>query len=370
MNPYRFYKVGLSHVGYGAMGDRLEERLVDRVELRDDAEVAVFAVPPHMVKPWPVQQRAATFTMWETDSVPDVYRLNLRRFDKVLVPSTWNVELFSEHHDNVSLVPLGVDTNVWYPKGVPKGPFRFLTAGSGWERKGLMDVITAFVAADLPDAELVVKMPPDPADQPAKILVPDNVTLLYEALPVEDEVELHRSADCFVSASRGEGFGLLPLQHAALGNVVIGPTHTGHQDFCDLFDYPVSSQPAVAWMAAWPNAGNWWLPDFDEIVDAMRAAYEQGRLHHLTKKKRARRVDGWSWDRSVDVLLDVWPSTGNVVASTSVGTPKMTVEAVSNVYADIGRWRLRAVKGERFDVPVETVQQLLESGVVREIEGL
>lgn len=368
MNAYRFEKVGLSYVGYGAMADRLEEQLAGRVELRPDAEVAVFAVPPQMVKPWFDGQRVATFTMWETDRIPDVYRVNLRRFDKVLVPSTWNVELFAEHHPDVSLVPLGVDTNVWCPKGSPKGCYRFMTAGSGWERKGLMDVINAFQAAGLDDAELIVKMPPTPADDPGFLQLPDNITLMYEALTVSEEVELHRSADCFISASRGEGFGLLPLQHVALGNTVIAPDHTGHADFADLFDYRISSVPTESSMKVWPDAGLWWKPVFDELVDAIRDAYSNGRQHHLTRKKRAKRAEVWSWSRSVDVLLDVWPAAGVLVECRESKPSTMMVEAVQNVYADIGRWRLRAVKGEKFPVPVETVAQLVESGVVIEIK--
>lgn len=368
MSFYRFEKVGLSHVGYGAMGDRLQERLAERVELRDDAEVAVFALPPHMVKPWFAGQKAATFTMWETDKVPDVYRRSLKLFDKVLVPSLWNVELFSEYHDDVSCVPLGVDTTVWCPKGAPKGPYRFLTAGSGWQRKGLHDVISAFVAAGLADAELVVKMPPNPVDESPSMRIPKNVTLIREALKLEDEVELHRTADCFVSASRGEGFGLLPLQHAALGNCVIAPAHTGHADFADLIDYRISYETAPATMSAWPDAGSWWQPVFDELVDAMRDAYAHGRQHHSTKRKRAKRVEFWSWDRSVDVLLDVWPAAGVLADRKIVSPTTMKVKATANVYADIGNHRIRAVKGELFDVPISTVTQLLESGVIQEIE--
>ena len=57
------------------------------------------------------------------------------------------------------------------------------------------------------------------------------------------------------------------------------------------------------------------------------------------------------------------------VAKRSVASFPTTVrvEAVADVYADIGRHRLRAKRGDVFEVPVETVAQLLESGVVREI---
>lgn len=44
------------------------------------------------------------------------------------------------------------------------------------------------------------------------------------------------------------------------------------------------------------------------------------------------------------------------------------VKAVTNVYADIGPHRIRAVKNDVFSVPSETVAQLVESGVVQLLE--
>ena len=367
MSPYRFEKIGFPHTGYGYMGEQFRQVLDGRVELRRDAEVAVFACPPHMAKDRIENQLSACFTMWETELVPQVFVRSLPLFDKVLVPSEFCRELFVEHHDDVSVVPLGVDTKLWSPKGGQKGPYRFITGGSSWNRKGIQMVIDAFIAANITDSELVVKVTEEKTGVPEDVVLPANITLIEETMTVEDTVDLYRSADCFVSGSNGEGFGLIPLQNIALGNTVIAPAHTGHLEFVDLIDYPLAVEKTPAVLEAWPDCGFWWRPLFDEMVDAMRAAADGGRRHHQTKRKVAKQVEVWSWDAAADRLLEVFPPAGVLEDVIQASVLTVPVHAITDVYADIGRHRLRAKRGDIFEVPVETVAQLLESGVVREI---
>jgi glycosyltransferase involved in cell wall biosynthesis len=367
VNQYRFETIGSPHTGYGQMGDQFRRRLADRVEFRRDAEAAVFACPPHMAKDRVHNQRAACFTMWETDVLPQVFVRSLPLFDKILVPSEFCRELFSEHHDDVSVVPLGVDIGLWSPKGGQKGPYRFITSGSSWPRKGIQTVIDAFIAADIADAELIVKLTDSTVELPTNLVAGNNITVLKETLSVDAEVELYRSADCFVSGSNGEGFGLIPLQNIALGNTVIAPAHTGHLEFVDLIDYPLASEKMPAMMKAWPDAGFWWRPVFDEMVDAMRSAAEGGRRHHQTKRRVAKQVEVWSWDAATDRLLEVFPPAGVLDGVIQAVPVTVQVQALTDVYADIGTHRLRAKRDDVFEVPVETVAQLLESGVIREL---
>jgi glycosyltransferase involved in cell wall biosynthesis len=356
------------HIGYGAMTARLADALAGRVELRDDAESVVFGLMPNMVKGWLAGQRAACLTMWETDVPPPLFRRLLPFFDKVLVPSTFCADLFAGMSRDIGVVPLGVDRDVWKPGKVPSGQFTFITGGSSWPRKGIQQVMDAFVAADLPDARLLVKLPDYVAEMPERIKVPDGVTIIQKKLPLDAEVALYQSADCFVSGSRGEGFGMIPLQNVAVGNLVIAPGHTGHGDFADLFDYNLSWTKQPAELKNWPDTGNWFVPDFDEMVDAMRDAFQRGRLHWASRQKRWRSTAAWTWDSAADRLLDLFPAGGLVTSTRLVRMePPVTVRALRRVEADIGAHRIRADAGTVFDVPASTVPQLIESGLVTEL---
>ena len=108
--------VDLPHVGYGRMTTSLRDSLANKVNLVDDAEKVVFALRPNMVKGWIKGQKPALITMWETNWLPPDFTDYLYMFDTIIVPSLHNWDLFSQHHDNVRVIPLGVDRDIWCPK--------------------------------------------------------------------------------------------------------------------------------------------------------------------------------------------------------------------------------------------------------------
>lgn len=371
MAPYNMVGVNVPHVGYGRMVDEFLSVLTDRVEITDDAETVVYGMIPDMVKGWWHGQRVACMTMWETDRLPHRFHRLCPMFDTILVPCKHNQELFGTLHDDVRVVPLGVNHNIWWPQQVDRSvKFRFMTGGSGWLRKGIDSVIQAFTDANLPDAELVIKCPPYIIDEPTKFVFPDNVIFVREALTREQERDLHATADCFISGSRGEGYGLIPLQQAALGNLLIAPIHTGHAMFRDVIDYPLDSAPAKAFGKDYDQIGNWQIPDHDQMVDAIRDAYKRGRLTHRQRLTRANRTLKYSWEAATDTLLTQFPPAGRLTQKVWVrsGAHRRLVRALTKVIADVGEYKIRMEAGETQAVPVSTITHLLECGLVEEIQ--
>lgn len=370
MAPYNMVGVGVPHVGYGRMVDEFLTVLTDRVEITDDAEAVVYGMIPDMVKGWWHGQRTACMTMWETDRLPDRFHRLCPMFDTILVPCKHNQKLFQALHDDVRVVPLGVNHNIWWPVDRPSNKrFRFITGGSGWLRKGIDSVIEAFLDADLPNAELIVKCPPYIIDEPDTFSFPTNVHFIREALTPTEERDLHATADCFVSGSRGEGYGLIPLQHAALGNLLIAPTHTGHQMFQDVIDFPLNSTPAKAFGKDYATIGNWQVPIHGQMVQAMRLAYKQGAPSYTERVARAERTLKYSWEAATDILLREFPPAGRLTNKVWVksGALRRLVKAVKRVEADVGEYRLRIAPGEIQAVPVSTIQHLLDCELVEEI---
>lgn len=370
MNFFNIEGVNIPHVGYGRMAWEIRNAMLDTVTFSEDSEAVVFAMTPQMVKGWWHGQRTGLITMWETSVLPPPFRRLSSMFDVLFVPCDHNAELFAPYHSNIRVMPLGINHELWHPvKAVKKDKFRFMTGGSGWERKGIPQVMEAFRLANLPDSELIIKCPPDLYDEPDDYGLTDGMTMIREALDPVAERNLHATADCFVSATRGEGFGLIPLQQAALGNLVIAPDHTGHAMFSDVFDWIPSSRPQKANMLNHPECGDWMVPDMDEMVDAMRAAYEQGRPSMAERKVRAERTFRFTWGNAANILLAGLPPGGLLTEKEWMpagGTGRM-VRALRKVEADVGIYKIRLQAGEEGLIPAVTLEHLVSCGAVTEI---
>jgi glycosyltransferase involved in cell wall biosynthesis len=235
--------------------------------------VAWISVPTH-ARGWHKGQYPVVSSMWESQSLPESFRESLHNFPLVIVPSHQNQELFSRYHDNVKFVPLGVDPDMWHQEQRPNvgATFRFLIGGSG-PRKGTDLAYKAFRAAfpdrrhDGPTPVLVMKSPR------AEGFGGPNIEIVGGRIPAEAEVDLYASAHCYLQPSRGEGFGLQPLQALAQGCPTILTAAHGHDSFAHLGrGIPATPEPASYFI--YGDAGDWWEPDLDALVEEMRWIYD------------------------------------------------------------------------------------------------
>lgn len=288
--------VNSASLGYGRMGVNLARELtrmgitvwtgLDSPNPRDAVlnsgrpakrtnVLAYASIPGHCRGKWSGQY-AVCLTMYESMRLPESFRENLDAFDLVVVPSEQNREMFGRYHPNVAYVPLGVDPAVWHPVERPKveGEFRFLVAGSG-PRKGTDLAYAAFTKlwgregswGDGPVPYLIMKNPRrDNFNHP-------RVHVIGGKIPAEAEVDLYAQCHCYLGPSRGEGFGLQPLQALAQGCPTILTAAHGHESFAHL-GYGISATATPAAYFLHGDAGNWWEPNLDELCDLMRWTYD------------------------------------------------------------------------------------------------
>lgn len=261
-------------IGLAPEGSEHNLRMDGSLEL---ARVALWlSTPPH-VRGWYEGQWATIFTMWESTEIPPGFRQNLHHFDKIIVPSLQNLELLGRFHPNVAYVPLAVDADDWgYQQRPPiEREFRFLTAGFG-PRKGCAQVAAAFKRV-FPGGK-----PPRPLGPIPTLTVRSRddifgpgITTLPQDLGRLEEIELYASAHCFVSGSKGEGFGFMPLQAIAQGcPTILGDAH-GHAAYAH-YGIPLHTHPFECRGATfWGDGGEWWEPDFEEMCEAMRDVYDR-----------------------------------------------------------------------------------------------
>lgn len=134
------------------------------------------------------------------------------------------------------------------------------------------------------------------------------VLLVRKLMNSQEVFKLHKSGDCFVSASSGEGWSIPAVEASLMGKPVIAIDKTGFADVFpkDLF-YPVNWKevqatqvPHIPW---YDLSMNWWAIDEEDLADKMLKAYS----NPVEVKKRGEKAAGF-----VKRNLDFWTVGGQM----------------------------------------------------------
>lgn len=261
------------------------------------------AVPAHGLELRLHGRTSVARTMFETDSVPPIFRDRCNAMDEVWVPSRFNMGTFASggvERSKLRLVPGGIDAKTFHPGEEPlkitqKRGFNFLSVFEWWPRKNYWALLGAylneFTAQD--DVALILKvyqLSSTSADIPSEIawMIEREHGLPLEKAPTivvlngfmtqEAMVRLYATADCFVLPTRGEGYGRPFLEAMACGVPVIATDWGGQSDFLNdsnsyripstLVDVPPDTELSLI-------AGQRWAePDPDRLRSLMRHVYE------------------------------------------------------------------------------------------------
>lgn len=348
--------------GYGSMVQGFRDALPKTVMLDPKGSVNIHMSVPNVCKGWFEGQHRVLFSMWETDTLPAEFVHWLGQYDQILVPCKHNVELFSRYADNVTEVTLGVDRKVWSPRERPDGEvFRFAAGGSLWRRKGLDIVAEAFNRLKLHNAELHIKAAPHARDTPTKPLG-RNIYLHRNWMTLDETVNWFHQADCYIAPSRGEGFGLMPLQAIAAGIPTILSLTTGQNEFASLATYqiPCGKSPS-------DTVGMWDEPNLNEVMDAMSDAYRNRERNNTVARKQAAATSNWTWNKAVKQLLQAVP-TGTLLENPEWVTPnvEVNIRVKRRVNATIGNHTYNLTPGETYLVPEGVFQVLSDSKALEE----
>ena len=302
--------VHTTQIGYGRMACSLIPALERAgVEIQDGMEQGPTNVVNWMSTPsharWYYEGQYVTLlSMWESQRLAEGMSEGLLNFDLVLVPSVQNLELFSDHHPNVKLVLLGVDEEWSYrPRREPDLYFDFLIGGSG-PRKGTDLAFDAFQKVfgdwhgDGPIPRLIMKNPR------REKFVGERVEVIGGRISAEEELALYARSHVYLQPSRGEGFGLQPLQAIAQGLPTILTDAHGHASFAHL-GYGIGSSNVEADYFSHGYAGDWWEPDFGELCERMEWIYDNYDEAAAFAKQSAEVASReFTWDNSARMMID------------------------------------------------------------------
>lgn len=292
--------------------------------LRDDdrrCDIAILHAVPEYYPYFLERERAkgtsliVGHTVWETDRLPAHWPDLVNLLDAVIVPTEWNRQVFRDSGVAIPILvaphlprqEIGVrdEDRAALRRRLPPldGRFVFYTISTWLQRKGIEPLINAFAEAFRQadpvclilkttrfDLERIQRDAGRKARLPVRSVVQHllreasnrlgrplpEIHLLTDDLPDGEIRALHELGDCFVSLSRGEGWGLGAFEAACAANPVVvtgwgGPTAYLTQDNAYFVDWsPVPVQPGAPNGSYTPDQ-NWAEPDPGSAIAALRA---------------------------------------------------------------------------------------------------
>lgn len=282
-------------------------------------------IAPPTVCPTP-GKRTVYFTMNETTRLTEQNVALLNKADHVIVPNQWNKDCFlaSGVSKPIHIVPLGIDHCVfnWRPLP-PPSPVVFGTAGSG-ARKGIPDVIRAFLEAfpGRNDVRLRIKIT---AEDEAPDVVDSRIDVVRANYTDEQMADWYASLHCFVSASRGEGWGLMQQESCAMGRSLIAAPFGG-----------------ILSRSGDPGG----VPELEDAPPPYSGQWVGANVRHMSKWMRltvcgemfdiSAEASKFTWDRSsaelIRVLTEVGAIGSKVPFGPDAGPYKLTLESAPTMF--------------------------------------
>jgi GT2 family glycosyltransferase len=265
------------------------------------------------------------FTMLEVDGFPKEWVAQANRMDEVWVPSEFNRRAFLDCglRRPIHVMPLGVDVSYFHP-GIaaypnPAGEFVFLALFEWGERKEPGLLLRAFndeFSAREPVRLVCKVINRDPGlsvkEEIRQLGLRDGggkISYLFNfEFPHYQLGALYRSADAFVSVSRGEGWNMPLMEAMACGLPAIATDWGAHQQFVHAgIAYPLRVRRLVPAMAKCPYylGFRWADPDPEHLRFLLRHVYENRDEARARGQAAAMEMAAsWTWEAAARRIVE------------------------------------------------------------------
>jgi len=283
-------------------------RLLEFSRDGDSKKQILHTTPEHFPALVKDGQQNIGMTVWETNKLPVNWKKYFDRIDKIIVPCTWNVNVFEEAGLGKPIYKLphiaqflgeNDDTNFL---NIPDDTFVFLNI-SVWERrKNLEQLVNAYFKAFSRHDNVVLIIKTSKRDMSApfhtiggkkrylktknrvRILDMKNgfrnarIILIPHSLSTAEIKSLYTRANAYVSLSHAEGWGMGIYESAWYGKPVIATNYSGYLDFLTpenayLVDAHLVDVVANDWEKNDLKGHKWAQPDMESAVAQMRRAF-------------------------------------------------------------------------------------------------
>ena len=243
-------------------------------------EVGVVYSYPHPLESLQTEKKVL-YSMFESTKIDPAWKPYLEMADKIFVPSKFCQDAFASRGVSSEVIALGYNPdNFYYQEKKNDGVFTFTMYNAFDQRKGWDIVFGAFVEefGKQEDVKLILKSVQRKLPFPILRSQYPNVEVILEKVDQRELRELLWETDCFVFPSRGEGFGLPPLEALACGTASIIPNGSGMSEYFNdeyFIELEVEGlRPAIYENFDIKVVGEMIEPSKEDLKKKMRWAYE------------------------------------------------------------------------------------------------
>jgi len=241
------------------------------------------------------------YTTWETSVLPKDWAELCNQMDEIWVPSTWNIEVFrnSGVTKQITCIPHIVEVkdissiqpfkqkgdDYWFYSifqwTARKNPFALLMAyfTEFWNDSNVILAIKTYRKNTTSGEKQIIK---NDIENIKRILGLQKYPpiLFYSNLMTFEEMErLHKTGDCFVLPTKGEGWGIPFAEAMSFKKATIGPNYGGNIDFMNetnSFLVETHEEPVhgMVWMPHYTGLMTWGNPDIMDLRKIMRYVFE------------------------------------------------------------------------------------------------
>ena len=268
------------------------------------------------------------FPIFELDKFNDLEKHHLESLDVIFVCSKWAKNIIIKNtnisQDQVHVIPLGVDSSIFFSSDMPQGtPTRFLNCGK-WEiRKGHDVLVQIFNDAFNEDDNVELIMM---CDNPfyteqeqsewinlyKKSKLGSKINIVPRQNTQQEVYNIMSKVHCGLFPARAEGWNLELLEMMACGKHVIATDYAAHTEFCNSDNsllIPIN-QTETAYDGKWFHGqGNWARLDDDAKEHAIQ---HMRHIHNLNKNNQLlintngiKTAEEFCWKNSGRKILNV-----------------------------------------------------------------
>lgn len=270
------------------------------------------------------------FPFFELDEFTEIEKHHLSSLDKIFASSEWaktvvinNIQINS---DNVKIVPLGVDREIFNEKphiNKSEGKTIFFNCGKWEVRKG-HDVLcqifnSAFSADDNVELWLMCQNPFLNEQQEKEwINLYKNSKLgekikLFPRMETQEQVyNIMKDTDCGIFPSRAEGWNLELLEMLSCGKHVITTNYAAHTEFCTQDNALLVNiiDKELAFDGKWfhGKCGRWakiGTDQIDEFISHMRYIHKLKQNNELdTNQSGITTSQNFTWENTAKTIIN------------------------------------------------------------------
>lgn len=272
----------------------------------------------------------SALTFFELDTLQPNEVASLNHPDKVFVSSGWAKDILTNHDipsDNIKVVPLGVDLNVFNANNFKnttlsddleqsKDKYVFINVGKWEVRKGHDLLVNVFNEAFNKDDNVELWMINDNPflnqqqinqwHQVYKSSKLGSKIKIFPRLNTHQELAAVISkADCGIYLSRGEGWNNEVMETMALNKPVILTNYSAHTQYANKHNsYLVdvdSTEPANdgIWFKGQGNWAKLGIPQIEQSIEYMREVYKN---NVKTNEKGLKTAEKYTWQNTTDLI--------------------------------------------------------------------